>query len=210
MIDCPAEEFIPVPVQTNPLLIKKSYAEVFAAAKAACNAMDLLVGEGYEKEEQDEDEQSKAVSKAIEVGKEVITNGSTPAYSLNDALSTPESVSTIATLLKEYDFEVQNQVRSLRNYITNRLVLESDHPDPKIRMDALKTLGKIGGVDLFVERKEVIVQNKSTVELENTLRNKLKVLMSRNAAQENAENATYTPTKPPILIENELAGLIDK
>ena len=36
--------------------------------------------------------------------------------------------------------------------VTNKLVLESENPDPRIRMRALELLGKISDVGLFSEK----------------------------------------------------------
>jgi acetyl-CoA carboxylase beta subunit len=66
--------------------------------------------------------------------------------------------------------------------------MESDSLDPRIRIKALELLGKISDVGLFAERTEVTITNKSTIELENTLRDKLKKLMG----VDNAEDAVIT------------------
>jgi hypothetical protein len=74
--------------------------------------------------------------------------------------------------------------RRLRHYVTNKLILEAENPDPRIRMQALGLLGKISDVGLFTERTEITVNNRSTVELENSLREKLRRLMNTDDAEE--------------------------
>jgi hypothetical protein len=62
--------------------------------------------------------------------------------------------------------------------------VESDNNDARIRMKALELLGKISDVGLFSERTEVTVTNKSTSELEEVLKSKLKKLMGGGDVQD--------------------------
>jgi hypothetical protein len=61
----------------------------------------------------------------------------------------------------------------LRHTVTNRLLEESQNPDPRIRIRALELLGKISDVGLFTDRSEVTVTHQSTDELRAKLREKL-------------------------------------
>lgn len=83
----------------------------------------------------------------------------------------------LQAMLEEYDHQIVANASTLRNYVTNKLIEESGNPDPKIRMKALELLGKVGDVGLFVERSEVTVTQKSTVELEEKVRGKLARLL---------------------------------
>jgi len=76
-------------------------------------------------------------------------------------------------LLNEYDKQAVDSATQLRVYITNRLIIESDHKDPKQRMAALVNLGKISEVGLFAERKEITVTHQSTEDLEAQIKEKL-------------------------------------
>jgi hypothetical protein len=67
----------------------------------------------------------------------------------------------------------------IRAYVTNKLLEESDNPDPRIRMKALELLGKISDVGLFAERTEVTVTHQTTEDLRETLRAKLGRLVQR-------------------------------
>ena len=73
--------------------------------------------------------------------------------------------------------EIVHEAKSLRHYVTNKLIVESDNNDARIRMKALELLGKISDVGRFSERTEVTVTNRSTSELEDVLKSKLKKLM---------------------------------
>lgn len=193
MITCRSEEFIPIPTPVN-----RPYFDVRVKAAAACKAAELLLSEGYSGEGKEvTDEIKKEVAEAT---KEIAVNDITPTPKINTVLSTPAGAVLVHNILKQFDSDILEQTKRMRNYVTNRLIIESDNPDPKIRLDALKTLGKIGGVDLFIERREVTIQNKSTVDLENTLRDKLQRIMGVTTAED-------AVIRNEISAKSELGGL---
>lgn len=67
---------------------------------------------------------------------------------------------------------VVRQAVELRHLVTNKLILESENPDPKVRIRALELLGKISDVGLFTERTEITVTHQSTDDLRTKLREK--------------------------------------
>jgi hypothetical protein len=91
----------------------------------------------------------------------------------NADLSLPGVVAQVAALLSEYDKTVVQSAAQLRTYITNRLLLESDSADPRIRIKALEMLGKISDVGLFTEKTEITMRHRPTEELEQMLRERL-------------------------------------
>lgn len=95
-------------------------------------------------------------------------------------------------MLEEYDRQIIVSAQQLRNYVTNKLVFESNNPDAKIRMKALELLGKIGDVGLFVERTEVTVHQKTTIELEEKVRSKL----ARLLGESDVSDAKIVENKP--------------
>lgn len=114
-----------------------------------------------------------------------VFTGSTPAT--NNTLAIPGVVAQVAVLLSEYDKMVVQSAAQLRTYITNRLVLDSDNKDPRIRLKALEMLGKISDVGLFTEKTEVTMRHRSTDELEQMLRERLTTVV---------EDAVFLPTQP--------------
>ena len=60
--------------------------------------------------------------------------------------------------------------------VTNKLVLETENPDAKVRIRALELLGKISDVGLFAEKSEVTITHQSTDDLKAKLRKKLEKL----------------------------------
>ena len=66
----------------------------------------------------------------------------------------------------------------VRHLVTNKLLLESENADPRIRMRALELLGKISDVGLFSEKSEVTITHQSTDDLREKLRSKLEKLVN--------------------------------
>ena len=69
----------------------------------------------------------------------------------------------------------------------NKLLQETEHPDGKIRMQALKAIGEIDGVDAFKKRTEMTVQVKPIEEVEKELLDTLNVLETRFLEVDSAE-----------------------
>lgn len=88
-------------------------------------------------------------------------------------LSSPGTVVHLKAILSEYDTKVVESAVQLRTYITNKLLLESAHSDPRIRIKALELLGKISDVGLFTEKAEITLRHRPTEELEQMLRERL-------------------------------------
>lgn len=88
-------------------------------------------------------------------------------------LSSPGTVVHLKAILSEYDKQVVQSAVQLRTYITNKLLLESAHTDPRIRIKALELLGKISDVGLFTEKAEITLRHRPTEELEQMLRERL-------------------------------------
>jgi hypothetical protein len=86
---------------------------------------------------------------------------------------TPGTILNLEAILTEWDQEVLDVNRRLRNYITNKLLMESVDPDPKQRMRALENLGRIGSVGLFSEKIDVTVTHRTVNDIETELRKTL-------------------------------------
>lgn len=200
MITCHSEEFIPIPTPTN-----KPYFDIRVKVAAACKAAELLLNEGYDGEGKELDEGIK--DDANGVVKDMVLGNAPPLQQLNNTISTPAGALLVHSILKQYDTEILEETKRMRNYITNRLIVESDHPDPRIRLDALKTLGKIGGVDLFIEKRELTIQNRSTLDLETTLRDKLQRIMGTVGAEEAVIRSEVVAARPEVSAKSELEGL---
>lgn len=109
---------------------------------------------------------------------------------------TPASVKHLNAILSEFDREVLDVHRRLRNYVTNKLVLDSADPDPKVRLKALEMLGKIGGVGLFSDRIDVTVTHRTVKDIETELRKTLELY--------EGDYTDVTESKPVSLAEIDL------
>ena len=116
------------------------------------------------------------------------------------ATLTPASLVLVRDILDEFGKQVVTRSVEIRHLVTNKLILESENPDARIRMRALELLGKITDVGLFTERSEVTITHQSTDDLKNALREKLqrlkKVGESSTTDVTNAEDAEFVDYGP--------------
>lgn len=97
--------------------------------------------------------------------------GSTRAT--DTTLASPGTVVHLKAILEAYDQTVIKSANQLRNYVTNRLIADSDNPDPKVRLRCYEMLGKISDVGLFTDKTEITMRHRPTEELEQLLRERL-------------------------------------
>lgn len=102
------------------------------------------------------------------------------AKQLPAELNTPEVAAKVGALLKAYDQNVVADATQLRTVITNKLLLLSGCGDVRYELKALELLGKIQDVGLFSEKSEVTVIHKSSEDLENAIRDKVRRLIHSN------------------------------
>jgi hypothetical protein len=94
------------------------------------------------------------------------------------ATLTPASLLMTNSILQEFGQSVADSAVQIRHMVTNKLVLETDNPDPRVRIRALELLGKISDVGLFAEKSEVTITHQSTEDLKDKLRSKLAKLVN--------------------------------
>jgi len=159
-----------------PLAPGTPYLDLRERASAACaTAADLSVF-GLSIEPNDGDrETATALALAYAEDPEATSK------KVTDARTTtlrPASLVLVNNILDEFGHAVVQNAVHIRHLVTNKLVLETDNLDPRIRLRALELLGKISDVGLFAEKTEVTVTHKTTDELREQLRNKLTKLVS--------------------------------
>ena len=106
---------------------------------------------------------------------------------------TPASLVLTNNILKEFGQSVVESATHIRHLVTNKLLLETDNPDPKVRIRALELLGKMSDVSLFAEKSEVTVTHQSTDDLREKLRAKLNKLVKVEDDRD----------KDPVIIDGE-------
>jgi hypothetical protein len=187
--------FIPFP-EDNPTL-----ANFRERAEAACKTADLLELDVNPTEEdllvaetvaysvaQDEDQVNKKLT-------------SKKASQLK-----PATYYQVNSILKEFSTKVVENATQIRLLVTNKLLLESENEDPKIRIRALELLGKITDVGLFTEKSEVTINHRSNQELMDSLRAKIHKLM---APTEVEDVKTIKVNGETINLDAEL-GVVDE
>ena len=103
------------------------------------------------------------------------------------AKMTPASLVLTNSILQEFGTSVAESATQIRHLVTNKLILEADNPDAKIRLRALELLGKISDVGLFAEKSEVNITHQSTGDLRANLRKKLEKLVKEVEPPEEVE-----------------------
>ncbi len=149
---------IPFPFDTTP----EELNDFRAKAEALLNTVEVLESEGLSVEVTDDDRmQSHEI---------MLEEKLPPPRDL-----TPASVKHLNTILTEFDRELFDVHRRLRNYVTNKLVVESTDEDAKVRLKALELLGKVSGVGLFSERIDVNVTHRTVKDIEDELKKTLQL-----------------------------------
>ena len=144
-------------------------------AEAACNTAQELAEHGLDLEPTKED---KDVAAALSTSY-AENPGKTSKKATNKNISklTPASLVLTDAILQEFGHSVAENAAQIRHLVTNKLLIESENQDPRIRMRALELLGKISDVGLFAEKSEVTVTHQSTDDLRAKLRSKLEKLV---------------------------------
>lgn len=102
---------------------------------------------------------------------------------------TPGVIVNLEAILSDWDNEVLDVARRLRNYVTNKLIMESVDPDPKQRIKALELLGKVSGVGLFSEKIDITVTHRTVEDIEKELVKTLELYMGEVDEVEEAKPA---------------------
>jgi len=176
MILLTPELSVPLPSAREGMLLLHEKAE------AMFNTAEFLTAFGVPSEPSEEDQVAARV--AFHESVNAAQNSPLP-LAKTEAIKTSGAARHLKAVLSEYDEIVVKSAVQIRTYVTNKLIEETTHPDARIRMRALELLGKVGDVGLFVERSEVTVRHKTTVELEDSIKSRIaKLLEMRSAAED--------------------------
>lgn len=112
---------------------------------------------------------------AVEVIKHVAENKT----DLNLTQYPNETIAYLSGMVAQYDHMIVRELADLKLYVVNKLLSETDNPDAKIRVAALKALGDVDGVDAFKTRTEVTHKIQPIEEVERELLETLNRVKSR-------------------------------
>ena len=152
------------------------YIDLKERAKYAGNTVKKLVEHGLNIEPTKEDKDVAAKLTLAYAGDPEKT--SRKVTSKKAAALTPASLLMANSILQEFGQSVAESAVQIRHMVTNKLVLESDNSDPRVRIRALELLGKISDVGLFAEKSSITITHQSTDELRDKLRAKLAKLVN--------------------------------
>jgi len=167
------------PDQGVPLTPQQAVVDLHERVRAVSCTADILAGHGYELEEVSQEAQDIAAALATsyaaspeQASKQVTTQRA--------AALPPASLIETRRILDEFGSAVVRHSIEIRHLVTNKLLLESENPDPRVRIRALELLGKITDVGLFTERSEVTITHQSTEDLRKTLREKFNRILNKD------------------------------
>jgi hypothetical protein len=111
-------------------------------------------------------------------------------------VSTPGIALALGGYISHYDQQVIADKIQLRNIAINRLLEMSQDDDQKIAIKAVELLGKAS--DLFTEHQEITITHKNSAELQDAIREKIRLLMQMNTidAETTSERLTKSLEEP--------------
>ena len=148
-----------------------------ARAAACAKTVSLLSTHGLDTQPTGEDQETAA---ALAVAYAADPDKASKAVTDKRASQlTPAVLQETNTILSEWGRSVVDSAVTVRHLVTNKLITETENPDPRVRLKALELLGKISDVGLFAEKSEVTITHQTTDDLKEKLRRKLQKLTSR-------------------------------
>lgn len=117
---------------------------------------------------------------------------------------TPAALLLTREILDDYAHQIVQSSVQIRHLVTNKLIQETENPDPKIRLRALELLGKQADVGLFSEKQEITVTHQTTDDLKSKLRAKLLRLRDVTPGEEAVEEAVE---EAPLTLDGKAIDL---
>lgn len=179
---------VPLPGPNDPVAMLDLTEKVDAALKS----YDLLVRHGGTVDyvpTEDDLETAGALSATHAHNPEATSSVSLA----NVAGMTPAALLLTKQILDTFGHRVVDSALKIRETVVNKLIIETENDDARIRLRALELLGKMSDVGLFTEKSEVTVTHQTSEDLRAKLREKLTRLKD------------VTPAEPEdaVLIEDE-------
>jgi len=131
------------------------------------NTVDLLEGLGMQIESTpaDVERTKRLVADAIAGQKTSVFQQPTAAFAARE-------------FLKAYGNQLAIDVHEVRSAVTAKLMEIANCGDPKFELKALELLGKHSDIGLFTERSEITINYKSSGDLENAIKERVRRLLN--------------------------------
>jgi len=184
-----------------PLLDDEPFCDLKVRVAAACETVNYLAAVDDSVHPHIETKASADdADLAVELAQEYAQNPEKTSKKVSRkriAKMTPASLVLTNSILKEFGTSVAESATQIRHLVTNKLILEADSPDAKVRLRALELLGKISDVGLFSEKSEVTITHQSTADLRANLRKKLEKLVKEVEPDLISDNVTDAEWENP-------------
>lgn len=164
-----------LPEMAVDLPAKEQFFDLRERAAAACLTAEKL---GLDIDEPDDMEKSLAASLVHTYAEDPVKASKSLTEARMSQMSTA-SLQLVNNILQDFGKQVATSAAEIRHLITNKLLLETENDDAKVRLRALELLGKISDVGLFTEKQEVTITHQTTAELRDSLRSKLNKIIEQ-------------------------------
>jgi hypothetical protein len=162
-----------------PLLPQQPITDLYERVKATAHTADILAGLGMQIDPPSNSDNDTAATLAAAYAADP-EKTSRAVSNTRAATMTPASLIQTRSILDEFGTAVVRHSVEIRHLVTNKLLIESENPDPRVRIRALELLGKISDVGLFTERSEVLITHQSTDDLRKKLREKFNRILDND------------------------------
>jgi HEAT repeat protein len=189
------EQNVPLPISAREALPELSMREELDMRANTIKLLADLTGSPIDPGEDDR-------TAATALAGDLIKNG---PIRPDMAIYPNETIAYLAGLVSQYDTLVVQELADLKRYVVNRLIEETNHPDGKVRLTALKSLGEVDGVDAFKKRTEITIKQQSIEEVEAELLATIAKLEQRTVDVPMVE--VVTQSHLPVETEDEVDEL---
>jgi hypothetical protein len=155
-----------------PYVPTEAFMDLKERADAACNTTMTLEQLGAIFEPTDIDMEIAATLCDVYLNGDS-THVSKTVTNTRAATLTPASLVLVNSVLTEFGQQVVKHSLEIRNIVTNKLLIESEHPDARIRLRAIELLGKLSDVGAFTDKSEVVHTHQTSGDLRSKLKQKL-------------------------------------
>ena len=152
-----------------------AYMDLKERVEAAVRTINELEDHGLEFDDPDDVDNDNAAALVTAYAENVEKTSKAINHNRFTEL-TPAVIVQTNDILKEFGHLVATHSAEIRNTVVNKLILETENADARIRIKALELLGKMTDVGLFTERKEITVTHQNAAEIREKLREKLTTL----------------------------------
>lgn len=157
---------------------EQAHARFLEMLAAAGRTIDLLEEHGMPVQDLDGGAEEVALALAQSYAKDPEMTAKKAVTLQKSTPLPPPALREAHRILSTFGQSVVQDSMQIRHMVTNKLIEESENPDPKVRLKALELLGKISDVGLFAEKVEKTITHQTSDDLKERLREKLTRLIS--------------------------------